>query len=74
MKRQSLGIWSEDVENIQIVVNENTNTIGAIMPTGKPVVTTYKETPNIDDFIRFRDAVIEASKVFSILNITGYER
>lgn len=74
MKRQSLGIWSESVENIQIVVNENTNTIGAIMPTGKRVVSPYKETPNIDDFIRFRDAVMEANKVFSVLNISGYER
>lgn len=74
MKKLLAGIWSENVENIQIIVNENTNRISAIMPTGKQVIEIYRDVPTIDNFIRFRDAVIEANKVFSILNITGYER
>lgn len=73
MKKLLAGIWSENVEDIQIVVNENTNRISAVMPTGKQVVEIYRDVPTIENFIRFRDAVIEANKVFSFLNITGYE-
>lgn len=70
MKRISKNIWSDTVDGIQIVVNENANTIGAVMPNGRPVVVPYQATPTIDQFIRFRDAVIEAAKVFRTLKIS----
>lgn len=74
MKKLSPGIWTETEGNIQIIINENMHTIGAIMPTGKPVIFTYPEIPTIENYIRFREAIAEAQKVFNQLNIPTYER
>lgn len=64
MKQLLSGIWQEEFEGVQIVVNEVGHSIGTKLPDGKVVVTTYRDMPTIGDFVRFRELVSEALIVF----------
>lgn len=69
MKKVALGIWKDDVEGVEIVVNENLNTIGAILPGGKVIKVPYQDIPTIDDYSCFREGVEKAVWVLNRLNV-----
>ena len=69
MKRLSSGIWVDKIDHATITVNENANNIGVLFENGKNIVIPYSATPTIDDFVRFRENVIESCKVFKRLAI-----
>lgn len=68
MKKLATGVWSENIDGIPVIINENTNTIRTKIPDGRTFTESYSQAPTIKDFIRFRENVLKAVKILKMLN------
>ena len=69
MKNIAPGVWKDQVEGVDIVVNENLNFISTVLPGNKEVKVNYDHMPTTDDYSCFRSGVEEAVWVLNRLNI-----
>lgn len=69
MKRVAPGIWMDKVEGVDVIVDENMNTISTVLPGDRVVKVHYSETPTIENYACFRAGVEEAAWVLNRLNI-----
>lgn len=70
MKKVAPGIWSDVVEGIEIMVNENMKTISTVLPGNRVVKVDYPDVPTTDNYAVFRTSVEEAAWVFNRLKIS----